>query len=102
MAALSMPRWQPSSPDTLEIHHFPEGVAVFSPKSKSTAYLPDLTGAVFDILLDEPMGLAEADILQRLTMATPGSDNNVDAASAEELREVLVVLEQQHLICVSE
>ncbi len=93
--------WQPGISDSLETHRFPEGLAVFDARNKLTSYLPDPAGAVFGLLLSEPTGLPEADILQRLA-TTAGSDNNLNAVSAEDLQAVLVALEQQQLISASE
>lgn len=82
-------------------HRFPEGVAVFNARDKSTAYLPDPAGAVFAILLCEPHGLAGGDILQRLR-TTAGFDEDCTLVGVEELQSVLVALEQQHLISACE
>ena len=89
--------WQPSVPDTLETHRFSEGVAVYNPRNKSTSYLPDPAGAVFDILLHNPQGLTETNILQWLK-TTSRPDEDTLLSSIDELTAVLVALEEQHLI----
>ncbi|MEQ9462699.1 MAG: hypothetical protein RJQ10_03490 [Haliea sp.] len=92
--------WQPCAADDLVTHRFPEGVAVFSARDKSTAYLPDPAGEVFALLLREPHGLAGTEILQHLAAtATPGKE--CSAVSLEELQAVLLALEQQLLIRTS-
>jgi len=99
--------WQPGISGNLVTHRFPEGLAVFDARNKSTAYLPDPTGAVFDILLREPDGLGEADILQRLNATTATTtaeqpDAECSSLDAEGLQAILVALEQQQLISASE
>lgn len=93
--------WQPCFADTLVTHRFPEGVAVFNAQDKSTSYLPDPAGKVFDILLRDPQALAVADILQRLT-TTARLDEARAFLSLEELLVVLAALEQKHLVSARE